>query len=309
MKLTARSRPERWLEALDDADDALVQRALGHKSGLVVARAAKLGPQHHELLVGGFERLLVAGAVRDPGCSGKVAVLEALGEEAPQELLERAAVYRQPEKSWGPPVDTAGGVRARAVLTMVDRRELDAPMYLGLLLADASVSCRRAGYEGLAAWGDEVLAGALIRMRVELGEDEPDALGAAFDSLLELSPDLHGPYVVGCLKRKAVVAECAALSLGAARLDVLGDLVGFYRSAKENQTAATALVAIGLLRSEPSIEALLEVVDDGTLDEAEAALDGLAVHLGDAEVVARVREVLVERGTPELVTTWDRKEA
>ena len=304
MKLTSRSRPERWLEALQSADDALIVQALGHSSGLVVAQAAKLGPQHHDLLIAAFRRLMVAGPSRDPGCSGKVAVLEALEEEVPQDLLEAAATYRQLEKSWGPPVDTAGGVRARAVLTMVDRREHEAPMYLGLLLADEIVSCRRAGYEGLAAWGDEVLGGALIRMRIELGEDEPDALGAAFDALLELSSTLHGPYVVGCLKRKAVVAECAALSLGAARLDVLGDLVGFYRRAVEDQTAATALVAIGLLRTEASIEALLEVVDDGTVQEAEAALDGLAVHLGDVEVVARVQDVLEERGTPELIASW-----
>ncbi len=303
MALTARSRPEAWLEALEHPTDDLVRRAMAHRSGLVVARAAPHSADH-EALAAAFLRLCTNGAKHDPGCAGKLAVLEALGDETPHALLMRGATYRQPEPSWGPPVDTAGGVRARSALTLVDQLHPEAPLMLAHLLADPLTLCRSAACEGLAAWGDPVLGGALMRLRVDLAEDEPEVLSAAYDALLELSTELHEDWVVGQLRRKAVPAECAALALGGARLEVLEPLLGLFRRALESQTARVALVAVGLLRTEASIDALLEIVRDGTEGDARDALDGLAVHAHDEEVASRVVQAIEEHGVPELLEQW-----
>src|SRR4029077_17848005 len=67
-----------------------------------------------------FSRFEQNPAKSDPACRAKLAVLDALDHlehPDPAPFLQGARLV-QKEASWGPPVDTAGGVRARAIVAL-----------------------------------------------------------------------------------------------------------------------------------------------------------------------------------------------
>jgi HEAT repeat protein len=276
---------------------ARLREAFRTGPGLVAARAAKIVREHaldgfDAELSAAFRRLLADPIKNDPGCLGKLAALEALdfgSHDAAAVFLEATRTF-QPEPAWGPPVDTAGGVRARGVLALARLAHPDLSLVAGGLLADPESPVRQAAAEALAANGDRELAGALV-LRWTLGDEDPLVMLACMTALLALAPDHALPRLRDALHGADDGArELAALALGpSAHPEALDTLLAHLEAAPRASERAPTLRALGLQRNDRALAVLLEIVETGTIQDAEAAVAGLAARRFEAGVRERTR--------------------
>lgn len=301
-----RSAAEAALDALDAVAAAprepestgKLRAALAGPHSLVVARAANLVREHAlEGFAGdlqaAFERFVAAPAKSDLGCRARLATLEALdyAEHAdPQPFLEATRVV-QLEPAWGPPVDTAVGLRARGVLGLSRVGHPDLPIVAGRLLADPASPVRQAAADALAARQDRSAAGLLL-FRWAVGDEDPLVILACMSGLLQLAPDEALPRIGAALSGPdAAEREAAALALGQSkRDDALGLLLAAFPESPEAGDRATILRAIGLHRSDRALDALLEVVATGDPADARAAVAALSARRFDPGVRERAAE-------------------
>jgi HEAT repeat protein len=283
------------MDAASPEAHARLREAIRTGPGLVAARAAKIVRERalvgfDDDLIGMFRRLLADPVKNDPGCLGKLAALEALdfGSHDDGAVFLEATRTFQPEPAWGPPVDTAGGVRARGVLALARLAHPDLSLVAGGLLADRESPVRQAAAEALAANGDRALAGALA-LRWRLGDDDPLVVLACMTGLLALAPEHALPRLRDALHGADDGArELAALALGpSTRPEALDMLLAHLEAAPRASERAPTLRALGLQRNDRALAVLLEIVETGTLQDAEAAVAGLAARRFDAGVRER----------------------
>ena len=129
----------------------VIHEALRHKHWMPVERASALVAQHVLVdyandLLAVWGRFLDPAAKLDPGCRAKEAALRALDtlEWWDADPFLAAVRYVQMEPAYGPPVDTAGGIRQRALSALLRLHHSHALLYAGELLADPSSTCARA---------------------------------------------------------------------------------------------------------------------------------------------------------------------
>jgi hypothetical protein len=302
-EVATRKRPtlEAELEALRGLDldtpggrDA-VRRGLASARSPVVARAATLVKDARldgfgAALETAFARFFADPVKHDPGCHAKRAALEALDftEHPDPAPFLRAAGHAQLEPAWGPPVDTAAGLRARAVLGLARLGHPDLPLVAGELLADREAAVRQAAVEALVARGDPAAAG-LLALKARLGDEEPMVLLACYEGLLALAPERALPRLAALLDA-GESSEMAALALGQSGLDAALDLLLERVEATVLAAERAALWrALGLHRTERALAALLAPIAEGGQADAEAAIAALAVRRYDPGVPARAR--------------------
>jgi HEAT repeat protein len=294
---------ERQLAALEAAPHEALRAALREGPALLAARAAQIvreraidctTPGLADDLVAAFRRFAAERdpVKKDPGCRAKLAALEALDygchdDAAP--FLEATRLIQQ-EPAWGPPVDTATGVRARGVLALARLGHADLPLVAGALLADPESPARQAAAEALAASRDRSAAGLLL-LRWRLSDEDPQVVLACMAGTLALAPDQALPRLGQTLAgADAAARELAALALGqSGRDDALDLLLADLESPPLSERAGT-LRALGLHRSERALAALLEVIATGPLSVARTALAALAPRRFDAKVRERAQE-------------------
>lgn len=286
---------------------ARLHDALGTGPGIVAARAAKIVREQglggfDDDLLSAFRRLLADPVKSDPGCLGKLAALEALdfGSHDDAAIFLEATRVFQLEPAWGPPVDTAGGVRSRGVLALARLAHPDLSLLAGGLLADPESPVRQAAAEALAANGDRALAGALA-LRWAIGDEDPLVILACMTALLALAPDHALPRLRDALQGPDDGArELAALVLGpSTRPEALDTLLAHLEAAPRASERAPTLRALGLQRNDRALAALLNVVETGTVQDAEAAIAGLAARRFDAGVRERTRAAARENPAAE----------
>jgi hypothetical protein len=286
---------------------ARLREALAGAPALVAARAAKIVRAHalegfDADLIAAFRRHLVAPVKADPGCAAKLAALEALdfgGCDDADVFLEATRCFQR-EPAWGPPVDTAVGVRARGVLGLSRLVHPDLSLVAGGLLADTESPVRQAAAEALAASGDRALAGALA-LRWIIGDEDPLVVLACMTGLMTLAPDHALPRLREALHGADDGArELAALALGqSARPEALDLLIQHLDAAPRASERAPTLRALGLQRNERALAKVLEVVATGHAADAEAAIAGLAARRFDAGVRARAHAAAHENPAAE----------
>lgn len=285
----------RGLELETAAGREAIRRGLGSARSPVVARAATLIKDHRldgfgPALEAAFARFFADPVKSDPGCHAKRAALEALDftEHPDPTPFFRGAGHVQREPAWGPPVDTAAGLRARAVLGLARLGHPDLPVVAGELLADAEAQVRQAAVEALVARGDPAAAG-LLALKARLGDDEPRVLLACLDGLLALAPARALPRLAALLD-DAEHAEVAALALGQSGSDAALDLLlARIESTVLAHERATFWRALGLHRTERALAALLATIAEGGQADAAAAVAALAVRRYDPGVPERAR--------------------
>jgi hypothetical protein len=285
-----------------------IRRALAGGPSLVAARAARLVREHAleglgDDLVAAFRRFLADAVKSDPGCAAKLAALEALdygGHDDAAPFLE-ATRHVQKEPAFGPPVDTAAGVRARGVLALSRLAHPDLPLCAGALLADPEGPVRQAAADSLVAAGDRSLAGLLL-LRWSAGDEEPLVILACMAGVLALASDQALPRLHAALfGGDGEPRELAALALGqSGRDDALDLLLEQLREAPRALERAPALRALGLHRSERALEAALDVIAGGAVADAEAALAGLGARRFERGLPDRVRAAVRKNGDPRL---------
>ena len=294
-----------------EASRAELSRVLQGEGSHAVARAAalvgelELAPFVPEL-VACFPRFFDDLPRKDPGCSAKTAIVEALRRLGHEDasLYRRAARHVQLEPVFGGRVDTAVDLRGAAALALGETSDRDALVLLAELLADPEPPVRISAARAIAAFGSD--AGLpLLRLKALVPEPEPRVVSECLLSLLRLDAAGQQPFVASFLEKGDALAEAAAVALGESRsAEAFGVLRDWLPQAASRGLTRTALVAIASLRRDEAVELLLAVVRE---DPPRAACDALLAlsSLGAAEaLVERARAAAAAR--PELATALER---
>lgn len=274
-----------------------LRRLLLDKSWLVVSEAARIVSEHRlenvrDSVAEVWPRFVENGAKTDPGCRAKEAALTALDALElldPQPFLT-AIRYRQLESVAGGKVDTAGGLRVRALYALFRMGHPDAALWAGQLMADPDPQVRAAVARGLGTYGDRTSA-ALLVLKLGTGDEDPVVSAECAASLLATAHD-YALELLGSLLSGSdeVLRETAALALAQSnRADCVVVLLGWLERAAYDRDLDLGIRALGLSRLEPARTHLLHVVETGGPGRARAAVEALAVHHYDKDLLARVR--------------------
>lgn len=285
------------------AAEAELIRYIGHTSGHVATRAIKLAaewkmntavPEFEKA----FDRFLANPLDSDKGCSGKVAVVEALIalEQHRPAIYWRGIRYRQMEPVWGKHEDTAPPLRAacaRGLATMAHDR-------VHVALAELILDPERVAREGAVsalAWLATSEAELVLRMKVLVGDAEPLVLGECFRALMTHWSEDSFDLVASQLRaHNPDLVEQAALSLGESKHpDAFDKLAHAYEHSLSDVKRAL-LLPIALLRSDAAFDFVLDVLRNGPTGAALAAVQALAIFETDEKRAARIRDSARDRG-------------
>lgn len=285
---------------------------LGNKSNAVTAKAAKLVAEFEiqdlePQLVAAFHRFMKNPAVTDRGCAAKaeiVRALEALGA-AQTEVFLSGIRHIQMEGSFGPPVDTAAGLRAASAIGLVHMNHPDAILEVVTLLVDREDDARIGAVRALAAAGHPATV-PLLRLKVLAGDASADVIAECFLALLEVSPETSLSFVAGYLdSHDGAIAEAAAIALGQSRQpEAIAALTSHWPGANETRRRAL-LTGMAVARDDSAFEFLFSLVETGVEKIAAEALTALAMYRGDERIRGRVESLVRQRKGTVLARTLE----
>ena len=310
------------VERLREEDDlaalrAGLTKAIGDHSNLVVAEAAKIIA---ELELSGFEPTLLAAWQRmmvdpiksDKGCTAKTAIVEALGRlnhDDPDFFLT-GMKYHQVEPAWPSSEETAANVRGNCAFSLARSRQfrlVDKLVAFVDLMQDSSRMSRVYAAQAIADTGqDEAIP--VLRLKLLLGDAEPEVLGACMSGLLKLAPATSIPLVVRFLTSHNEDVELeAAAALGECGLvDAVDALLDRLRSTHEGELRRSLIISIGLSRESKAVSFLISLLEAGEKD-AEAALDALRPSCVYRDLRECVRTAVQKTGNSKLIGLFERK--
>ena len=292
------SSVEAKLAALRDAPAlADLRDALRSSTGVLVAAAAARivadPTRDHLALVAdfgaAFDRLCERPVQRDPGCRGKLALVEALYElDRWDAVFERAVAYVQAEPQWGGSSDSAAALRGLCGLAFAHFMRPDALDVLAQLLADPERATRATAAQALGNTGRPD-ATALLRFKLLVGDADVAVLAPCFESLLALAKDDALGFIDRFLGAHDERAEVAIVALGTSHLAAaLPRIAAWTERALAEQRRRVGYLALALLRLEPATAQLLDLVATGHDADAIAAAAALATFRDDPTLRARL---------------------
>jgi HEAT repeat protein len=292
------SRPDHHAAA-----PALVRESLAHRSNHVVARAARaareadltaLAPE----LVATFPRFLEDPVRRDPGCVAKTEIVQTLlaFEHAAPDVFLRGATHVQREPAFGPPIDTAAGLRAASALALVVTGHPAALTTCVGLLVDSEPAARAGGVRALTASGRPDVA-LLLRLLALQGDEDPGVLADALAGLLALSADDPVPFVVERLASPhRDVARAAAMALGEARRpEAIVALRERLPGEDRPDVRHAVILALATSRDDAALDTLLGLIARGTTADSTSAAEALRLYAHDEALQRRVQAALDAR--------------
>ena len=295
---------------------AVLAKAIAGKSGLVVARAAKVVKRGRlealvPPLVFAFERFMVDPAKTDPGCAAKAAIADALYElEANAEgVFLRGIHHRQPEGVWGGATDTAAELRGTCALGLVRMNYRDVMDELAVLLVDPEPTARAMAARA-AAYSANDAAAPLLRLKLLAGDDNVDVMAEGFSALIALTPAKGVAFVAERFAEGTPVdpevAQAALLALGASRQPAaFAWLRGRFDGQIMGERKRPYLLPIALTRLAAAIDFLVdEVIAHDHPSVAAAAVEAVRIHLADPKLRERVRAVVDGRGNGVLTAAF-----
>lgn len=271
----AKLRLDHWLDGLERvresaSPDALQYclQAVEQAPGAAVARAMallrRLGHEGH----GGqaalaFERLCADGLKADPGCLGRMALLEgllALDWPGPEPWWSGLHLV-QWEPVWGGRVDTAAGLRGLCALGLLRSADARAPLALAILLADRECEARQGAVRALRE-APESWALPLLAHRAVMGVEELDAQLDLLHGLLEREQAQAFQLVAAQLQSESESSrEAAAIALGErGGPEGAGLLWDFLDHNLLPQERRAAWIGLALSRCAEGREALLDQI-------------------------------------------------
>ena len=286
-----------------DAHNSLIAESLGDKHFRVVARAAALAAERSlrdqvPQLLSAYPRFLADPVRQDPQCVAKGAIARALVElDAPDVAFFLEGIrYRQLEPAWGPPVDTAIDVRCSCAMGLVATGYSRAIQELTTLLDDPEWRARAGAVRAISC-GRRGEAEAVLRLKVLVGDAEPEVIGECFSGLLAIAKDECLPLVASGLSAGDGVAAFAALALGESRDEAaLHHLrAAWDRDSGDREFRSVLIRAAALHRTEPAFNWLISIVETGTRTHADTAVKALSIYQSNARLSERVQAALRKR--------------
>jgi HEAT repeat protein len=283
--------------------NALITECLADRHFRVVARAATLAAQRglSELvpqLLAAYPRFLEEPRKRDPQCIAKQAIVQALVELDARDVdfFLSGIRYVQLEPA-SPPIDSAIHVRSGCAMGLVATGYSRAIQELTALLTDP-VWRVRAGAARAIACGRPGEAEAVLRLKVQVGDPEPEVLGECFTGLLGVAQDEGVTFVANYLSsHRDGVQDYAALALGESRQPTaLAHLrAAWEASPRIGSFRAVLIRAAGLHRSPAAVDWLVEMIERGAQADADVAVEVLSVYERDSRLRERVEVALGRR--------------
>jgi len=309
------------LRDIESDDDLITQLRLllRHRSNFVIAKAAALAEERTltELsvqLAESFTYFMSEPVKRDPGCSAKLAIVNALSRfhEPAHDVFLAGIQHRQLEPSFGPPIDTAATLRALCGRALIAFGHGDAFRWHALLLADPEPMTRTLAVETLAEVPDE-RAELLLRCKIAREPDlhprgpsntrdpEPAVEAEAFDALMKIAPDDSFDFVKRYLDdREPDRVRAAALAIGTSRhADAFATLRDRWFLADDENRMSLAL-PIALVRSNESFDLLLDKLETGDTSLAESIVEALAIFREDTDRATTIRDKVQRRDSTRL---------
>jgi HEAT repeat protein len=174
-------------------------------------------------------------------------------------------------------------------------------------LADPAKEVRVAAALALGAVGTDA-AGLVLRLKVRVGDEDPDVLSECLSGLLAVDAGEYLPVVTGFLEPgDAAACEAAALALGRSRLhEALEPLKGCWRRCHSPELRQHVLLAVAILRRPVAVDYLTELVASEPEPAAIEALLALRIYKDDPRLRERIAKLVRERSSPSLQTGFDR---
>jgi HEAT repeat protein len=149
----------------------------------------------------------------------------------------------------------------------------------------------------------------ILRLKVRLGDKDPDVLSECLLGLLTVDPKQNLPIVTEFLEPgNAAACEAAALALGKSRLpEALDPLTECLQRSHSSQARQHVLLAIAILRRPAAIDYLMGLVASEPEPDAVAALSALLIYKDDPRLRERVAAIVRERGSRILQAAFDRE--
>src|SRR4051794_9871499 len=300
--------------SLADEQKAMLKKRIGDRSNLVVAEAAAIVGENslHDLardMEAAFDRFLVNPLKDDKLCRAKIAVVRALDrmEHQDTDVFLKAARHVQFEPVWGGSEDSAPPLRAAALVALA---RAEGPGSLPMLvdaMADPAKDVRIAAAVALGAVGTES-AGPVLRLKVRIGDKDPDVLSECLGGLLAVAPGENLPLVAEFLEpSNPSGCEAAAMALGRSRLpEALEPLKWCWQRSHSADLRQHILLAIAILRRPAAIDYLVELVASDSEPDASAALSALRIFKEDPRLRERVARLVHERESHSLQGVFDR---
>jgi HEAT repeat protein len=297
------------LNALDPAADRTVQNAtiekyLADKHFRVVSRAARLAEERSlrervPNLLSAYERFLEDPVKRDPHCIAKQAIARALVTLECDDVafFLKGIRYQQLEPVWGGSADTAIDVRCSCAMGLVGTGYSRAIQELTLLLNDGEWR-GRAGAVRAIACGKPGEAEVVLRLKVLVGDGEPEVIGECFTGLLSVAQEECLPLVATYLSdANEGVRDFAALALGESRHPrALEHLRGAWDALYGTGDFHAVLIrAAALHRTEAAFDWLIWIIEHGAQAHADVAVEALSVYERNAKLSEKVHAALAKR--------------
>jgi HEAT repeat protein len=292
-----------------------LRERIGDRSNLVVAAAATIAGDNTLADLAGdlekaFGRFLVGPLKDDKLCRAKLAIVRALDKMEHQEtdVFLKAARHVQFEPVWGGSEDSAPPLRAAALVALARAEGIGSLPILVDAMADPAKDVRIASAVALGAVGSEA-AGLVLRLKVRLGDKDPDVFSECLGGLLAVNAEENLPIVIEYLDPADPPAcEAAAVALGRSRLAVAFDpLRDCLPRCHSSELRQQLLLAIAILRRPGAIDYLIGLVataeEETTASEAVAAL---RIYKEDARLRERIAEAVRENGGPKLRVAFER---
>ncbi|MFI5380709.1 MAG: hypothetical protein ACHRHE_15530 [Tepidisphaerales bacterium] len=305
----------------------LVRQALKSKLSYVVVRGAHLASQKRlrELipdLLAAFDRHM-AEPGSDRGCEAMTSIVRALHEldHDDAEVFLRGIRHMQPEGPVVPhesplvpdedilrPADTAIPLRAASVIALARQRRPAVLLDLMPLLVDKEYQVRAAAAQAIAATGRHE-GQLLLRLKVLVGDREPEVMIECFSALLLLAGRESLDFVAGYLDSASEsTSEAAALALGASRVAGAFDaLRARWKPHLDSQSVSVLLTAIAMLRDDRAMEFLLSLIRTDSFETASAAIVAMKSGKSDPRVRSGVEAAVTQRGDVRLLEVLKRE--
>jgi len=285
---------------------------LGHKSNLVVAKAAKIAGDLRiagltEDLAAAFHRLMANPAKLDKGCAAVTAIAGALYsmDYEASDVYLKGVRHCQLEASFGPPVDAAAQLRSDSALGLVRTRHPDALFEVVRLLVDKEPRVRAGAARALGTVVGET-ADLLLALKVLTGDADPDVLAECFSGLLSSGTERSLAFVASYLDHADdAIVEAAVLALGASRRPpAIEALKEKWNRTVYGPLRQTLLLALATARQDSALEFLLSLVTAAEERIALEVIAALRTYQNDGRVRQSLEEALHLRANPRLTAAF-----
>lgn len=284
-----------------------LRKALGNPNNFLVAKAADLArelnlTQLTDGLREAFDRFFENAEKTDPQCWAKNALSRALAAFGYQdaETFLRGMHHIQLEPVWGGRSDTAGTLRATCALALVECSSIREPELLAHLVdlfADQDKTVRGEVARAIEQVGSPA-ASLLLRLRANLGADEPEVLGSCYGGVLRIEGVSAIPWAGRFLASADDAAAEAALAIASTHsVEAVQALRQAIGSGDDPWFRSVLLSAIALTRQDTAVEFLLDLVKSESLD-AERAIEAIVRSMPAEETIKRLKTLT--RGNPRL---------